>query len=314
MKRILKNKVKRFIWNVNDFRFVAFSFFFPFSVCLLETRNDCLCTVRSYRVLFIECVTMVWRVCAMAHYFIVDGNRWWILRRRVCLQLCSLNIATPWIVSSSVSSTLFRSSVLLVTHTHTCAVRIVFGRLGRVAYVCLLSISEASVLTVILFSNVVFFVLYLTVSVMYGMSVSCVENLGVVVICPGFAARLVKNQGKLLASLRRSNENRFGKSHNSFFFPFFFPCLRQTNSNLSKVLSISMSENIFLPSFGAKGIASVCDDVRFSFKTTNFPLGFRMCCWCNEKWTSERAMFFSLNHGKSTRTPFSASIFYCRNF
>ena len=50
------------------------------------------------------------------------------------------------------------SFVGFVGNTHTCAVRLVFGRLGRVAYVCLFSISEASVLTVILFSSVIFFV------------------------------------------------------------------------------------------------------------------------------------------------------------
>lgn len=54
------------------------------------------------------------------------------------------------------------------------------------------------------------------------------------VIYPAFAARLVKNQGKLLASLRRSNENSLRKMH---YFPFS-SCLRQTDSNYESMPTI----------------------------------------------------------------------------
>lgn len=58
-----------------------------------------------------------------------------------------------------------------------------------------------------------------TISSIFVFYLNRVENLGVGVNTPAFAARLVKNQGKLLASLRRSNENI--ASENAAFSVFF---------------------------------------------------------------------------------------------
>ena len=85
----------------------------------------------------------------------------------------------------------------------------------------------------------------------------------------------------------------------------------QSIQSIENTLSISMSENIFLPSFGAKGIASVCDDVRFSFATTiHFSTRFSsvLLMYCTLGWEMNERVFLTLSR------KINADSFFCVYF